>query len=226
MTRAACTSTFDAARAPIVKVRRLPPSQPHAVGRVVAILDLDDLSGLEVVPLDEAQELGILIADALDRHRGVKRAGEERVVARPADRAVRVRNRIAVRIDRRPPEHFVDPVDQPIRHGMLQVLRLVVDLGPAHSHDPHEKQFDQAVPAQDQRGELFARSRQPDAGVGLVTHQPRLGQRLHHRGGGSGRDPQSRRELSHRNEGVRRNLHALGLEYGLQIVFDGGGGQH
>ena len=94
------------------------PSQPHAVGRVVTSLDLDDLSGLELVTLDEPEELGILIADALDCHRGVKRAGEERVVARPADRAVRVRNRIAVRVDRRPPKHFVDPVDQSFRHGM------------------------------------------------------------------------------------------------------------
>ena len=65
MTRAACTSTFDAARAPIVNVRRLPASQPHAVGRVVALLDLDDLPGLELVALDEPQELRILIADAL-----------------------------------------------------------------------------------------------------------------------------------------------------------------
>ena len=109
---------------------------------------------------------------------------------------------------------------------MLQVLRLVVDLGPAHSQDPDEKQFDQAMPSQNQGGELFPRSRQPDAGIGLVSHQPRLGQRLHHRGCRSGRNPQSRRELSHRNQGVRRDLRTLGLEYGLEVVFDGGGRQH
>ena len=43
MTRAACTSTFEAARAPIVNVALVAPAQPHAVGRVVALLDLDDL---------------------------------------------------------------------------------------------------------------------------------------------------------------------------------------
>ena len=80
MTRAACTSTFDAARAPIVKLAPVAAAQPHAVGRVVASLDLDDLSGLEVVTLDEAQELGILIADALDRHRRV-RSGQVRSVS-------------------------------------------------------------------------------------------------------------------------------------------------
>ena len=84
----------------------------HAVGRVVARLDLDDLPGFELVALDEPEELRILIAHALYCHGGMKRTGEERVVARPADRAVRVRNRIAVRVDRRPTKHFVDPVDQ------------------------------------------------------------------------------------------------------------------
>ena len=47
-------------------------AQPDAVGGGVALLDLDDLSRLEIVALDEAQELAVLIADAPDRDRFVR----------------------------------------------------------------------------------------------------------------------------------------------------------
>ena len=50
------TSTFEAARAPIVIGEPLGQTQPHGIGGGVARLDLDRLPRLQVVALDEAQE--------------------------------------------------------------------------------------------------------------------------------------------------------------------------
>ena len=61
-----------------------------------------------------------------------------------------------MRIDLGPPEHLVDAIDQPIGDGVLQRFGLVVHFGPAHPHHLHEKQLDQPVPSQDERGELLA----------------------------------------------------------------------
>ena len=41
------------------------------------------------------------------------------------DRAVRVGDRIAVRIDLRPSEHVVHPLDQALRHDVLELLGLL-----------------------------------------------------------------------------------------------------
>ena len=56
MTVAACTSTFDAARAPIVIGAIVAAAQPHAVGRRRRAPRPHDAARLQVVPLDEAQE--------------------------------------------------------------------------------------------------------------------------------------------------------------------------
>ena len=61
-----------------------------------------------------------------------------------------------MRIGRRPPEHFVDALDQSVRHGVLEMLGLVVDFGPAHPHHLHQEELDQPVPAQHPRGEFLA----------------------------------------------------------------------
>ena len=223
---AACTRTFEAARAPIVMARSLRAAQPHAVGGGVALLDLDDRARLQVAPLDEAQELRILIGDAADRDPLPQRTAQKRIERPPLDDAFRVRDRIAVRIDRRAAEHLVDPVDQPIGDRVLQVFRFVVDLGPAHAHHLHQKQLDQPVPPDHQRGEPLARRREPDARVGLVLDQPRLGQRLHHRRRGA--RARRRARAASWPIGTRSALARqaqLRLENGLQVVLDGEGGQ-
>ena len=117
-----------------------------------------------------------------------------------------------MRIDRRPAEHLVDAVDQPVGHGVLEVLGFVVHFGPAHAHHLDQEQLDQPVPPQDQRGELLARPGQPDAGIGLVAHQPRLRERLDHRRRGAGHDAQRGRQLAHRDQRVGRGSGALGLK--------------
>ncbi len=134
----------------------IPSTELHAVCRVVPGLDFDDLPGLELVTLDEPEELGILVADPLDGHCGVEGTREERVVPGPADRSVLIRDGIAVGVDGRTSEHLVDPVDQALRDGVLQVFGLVVNLGPAHTQHPHKEQFDQPMAPQDERSELFA----------------------------------------------------------------------
>ncbi len=66
------------------------------------------------------------------------------------------RNRIAVRIELRAAEHFVDALDQSIRHHVLHLLGIVMDLVPVHAHHLHQEQLDQAMAAQDAGGECFA----------------------------------------------------------------------
>ena len=216
-----CGSRADREVAPVAA------AQPHAVGRVVALLDLDDLPGLSSWRSTNRRNSRILIADALTVTGAYERAGEERVVARPADRAVRVRNRIAVRVDRGPAEHLVDPVDQPIRHGVLQVFRLVVHLGPAHAHDPDEKQFDQPVPAQDQRGELLARpasaGRRRRARIAPAPTRPASSPSS---SPCPGRRPERDASWPIGTRASGASCRALRLENGLEVVLDGGGRQH
>ena len=73
--------------------------------------------------------------------------------ARGDDLAVAAGNRIAVGIDFRMSEHFVDALDQPIRDDVLELFGLFVNLVPAHAEHLHEEQFDQPMAPQDERGE-------------------------------------------------------------------------
>jgi hypothetical protein len=47
-----------------------------------------------------------------------------------------------VDLDCRMPEHVVDEANQSIGNGMFEVFCFVMNFGPAHSHDAHEKQLD------------------------------------------------------------------------------------
>ena len=196
-------------------------AQPDAVGCRVAILDAYDLSRLQIVTLDEAQELAVLVAHAPYGDVFAERTGQQRVVLRTAERAFGSGNRVTMRVGRRPAEHLVDALDQPIGDGVFQMFGLVVDLGPAHPHDLHQEQLDQPVAAQHSRRELLAGHRQPDARIRFVADQPGLRQGLHHRGGGPGDDPQRRGQLAHRDQLFGRQEGDLGQKYGFQVVFDG-----
>ena len=131
--------------------------QAHAVRHFVARLDLDRLARLEVMALDEAQERRVLIGDARHRDRRVERAGQQRLERAMRELAVGGRNRIAVRIELGPAEHLVDALDQPIRHDVLHLLGVVVDLVPVHAHDLDEEQLDQAMAAQARARRVFRR---------------------------------------------------------------------
>ena len=87
----------------------------------------------------------------------VQRTGQQALRVLRLDDPLGVGNRIAVRVDLGTPEHLVHPIDQPLRHDVLELLGLVVDFVPAVPHDLHEEQLDEAVPPEDQRGELLRR---------------------------------------------------------------------
>ena len=65
-------------------------------------------------------------------------------------------NWIAVRINDGWPSMSSMRAMSPIGNGMLEVLRFVVHFCPIHAHDPHEKQFDEAMPAEHQRREFLS----------------------------------------------------------------------
>ena len=67
----------------------------------------------------------------------------------------------------------------------------------------------------------FLLARQPDAVVWLVRNEPRLRQRLHHRGGRARGNAQSRGQLTHRHELLTGDEVGLADVNGLQIILDG-----
>ena len=133
---------------------------------------------------------------------------------------------IAVRVGFGPAQHLVDTVDEAIRDDVLQLLGLVVDLVPAESHHPDQEQLDQAMAAEDQRGQLLAGGREPDAVVRLVLDQPRLRERLDHRRRGARRDAERRGELAHGQQALPGRQLPLAEVDRLQVVLDGAGRKH
>ncbi len=120
----------------------------------------------------EEQERTVLVGHATDGYTGVNRAGQQRVVLPTVERAVGVGDGIPVRVELRASQHLVDPVDEPFRNRVLEMLRFVMHLRPAHAHHFHEEELDQPVPAQDHGGQLLPGRGQPDPRVGLVFHEP------------------------------------------------------
>ena len=97
--------------------------------------------------LDEAQEHRVLIGHARDHHLDSGRAGEERLEVALEDRPFLAGNRVAVRVGLGMAKHLVDAIEQPIGNNVFEVFGVIVDLVPAHAHDLHQEQFDQAMPA-------------------------------------------------------------------------------
>ncbi len=134
-----------------------------------------------MVVLDETQELFVLIDDARDGDGSLERTGEQRLRVLWLHESFGIGNRIAMRIRFRPPKHLVNAFDQPIGDDVLEEFGFVVHLVPRVAHDLHEKEFDQAMTPEDERGQLLSGGCERDAGVRLVLDQPRFGQGLHHR---------------------------------------------
>ena len=130
--------------------------------------------------LEEAQELGVLIRDPDDRHRLIERAGQQCLGLLSRDDALGTWNRIAVRIDLRMTEHLVDPFDEPFRHDVLELLGLLVHLGPAHAHHLDQEELDEPVAAQHHGREPFARCRESHPAIRLVKDEARFGEGLDH----------------------------------------------
>ena len=198
----------------------------HAVGGRVPRFDLDRLSRLEMVVLDEAQELLVLIDDARDGDGGLERAGEERLRVLRLHESLGIGNRIAVRIGLGPSEHLVHAIDQAIGDDVLEEFGFVVHLVPRVAHDPHEKELDEPMTPEDERGELLPGRGERDAGIRLVFHQPRLGQRLHHRRRRAGCDADGGGELAHGQKPLPSPSAGDARIDGLQVVLNGAGREH
>ena len=112
------------------------------------------------------------------------------------------------------------------RHRLIELFLVrVMGYSWDEVHDEAE-QLDEPVPPQHQRRELLAGRRQRDTGVGLVLHEARLGERLHHRGGGAGRHAERGGELPHWQQPLSR-LEGVHAEVDrLQIVLNSARRQH
>lgn len=84
------------------------------------------------------------------------------------DRAVRGRDRIAVRTGRRVAEEFVDARLEILGDDVLEPLRLLVDLVPLVAERLHQVALQQAVVADHLQGDLLAALGQAHAPVGHV----------------------------------------------------------
>ena len=176
----------------------------NAVGCGIALLDRDRLARFQVVVLDEAQEVLVLIDDARHGDRSVERTRQQRLELLRLDQAFGVGNRIAVRIGLRPAQHGVHAIDKAIADGVFELLGLVVHFVPRVAHHLDQEELDQSMTTGDESGEFLPGLGQCHPGVGLVLDQPRLRERLDHRRCRAGRDVESRRQLTHRQQPLWR----------------------
>ena len=128
-----------------------------------------------------------------------------------------------MRIDRRVAEERLDPVDQPLRGGVLHVFGLLVNLVPGHLERPGQEQFQQAMAANDLQRQPLAGRGEPGPLVRRVGGQAGLGKRFEHARDGSRRDPRRLRDLSGSHRGVTRNARGDQGDR-LDVILDGEAG--
>ena len=129
------------------------------------------------------------------------------------------RDRVAVRVVGRPAEQFVDAVEQPVGHRVLQGVRLVVHLVRGEPDDADQESLQQPVPADHVPGVPGAvrRERRP---VVRALDEPVLGEPAEHRGHGRCGDAQ----MAGQRGGGHLVATARQHEDGPQRVFGRGGG--
>ena len=193
----------------------------NAVGCGIAFLDRDRLSRFQVVVLDEAQEVLVLIDDARHGDLGVERARQQRLDLLRLDEAFSVGNRIAVRVGLRPAQHRVHAIDEPIADGVLELFGLVVHFVPRVAHHLHQEELDQSMTTGDECGEFLSGLGQRHAGVRFVFDESRLRQRLDHRRRRAGRDVEGGGQLAHRQQPLWRVQAVRADVDGFEVVLDG-----
>ena len=202
-------------------------AQPHAVGGGVALLDLDDRARLQVVPLDEAQELRILIGDAADRDRlaradssGACRAAGAR--ARPPGRGSdrRADRPRAARASRRC-DRSADP-DTACSRCSASSCTSVQLMPITFTRNSSISRWRRS----DERGQLLARRGQPHAAHrARIAPAPTRPASSPSSSAVPGRRPSAGGELPHRDQVALARQVRFAPENGLEVVFDGGGGQ-
>ena len=97
-------------------------------------------------------------------------------------------------------EHFVDPLDQTLRHDVLELFRLLVHLRPAHAHHVSRETAPRADAAEARGRRASHRRRQAHAAVRLVFCEPRFRSAFTIVVAVPGRDAERRRDVAHRDE--------------------------
>ena len=225
-TASTCTSSFEAARVPIVSARSSPPSHADAVGDRVSRLDLDLLPRLELTLLEKAQKRRILIGHARD--------GQRHAAGTSAGSATRCSGRRL----RRP--GIGSPCGSTCGCPSISSIRSIsrsdttcsscsassctsAQLMPITAPETARPADGGAAPLPARRSPAGSR-RTPT--IGLVLDQSRFSQRLDHRGRGARRDAHRRGQLAHAAPAGRVCQRKLLQMNGFEVVLDGARRQH
>ena len=87
-------------------------------------------------------------------------------------------------------EELVDPVDEPIAHGMLHVFGFLVHLVPRDFQGLNQEQLDQPVSAEHPHGQFSTRRRENGSRIRRVAGELRFIKRFQHAGDGARQDRQ------------------------------------
>ena len=201
--RVALASRLDRHRA----AERLPvPHRDHDAGHEAELAEI-------------AEALGLALVDAPDLDRLADGDVGERRAHELMDEAVGVGNRVAMWIDGRMPQRDRHPLDQRVRHGMLQPLGLRVDGIPAVAEELDQVRLDEPVAADHPERGAAAGIGELDALVGSVLEQAELGQSLDHAAHGGRAQLEQVRDIAGRGGAAFRAKPVDRLE----VVLDGAG---
>ena len=193
-------------------------TQVQSIGRPVPGLDPDTRARRQSSLGYKAQKRGRLIGDPHDAKPPTDVGAGQPRIGPSIHTPPRRRYRIPVRVGARVVEEGVDPVEHTVGDGVLELLGILVYLGPVHAEHLHEKGLDQAVPPQRGQGEVQAVARQSNAGVWLVVDEAGSGEGLDHGGCRARRDADAVRQGAHRH--LPSGLLLLQQVQPLDIILD------
>ncbi len=193
----------------------------NRLGNVVAVEDVEDRAGAKPVFFGKAKKAGVLVGEAGNGHSVTHLAASEMADLTHRYLTSCIGDRIPVRINRGVPEQAIHLFDDAVRHGVLQVLSLLMDLAPIHAENVNQESLHDPMPPNDSDGLSHSAGAQSDTVVGLVIKKTGLCKRLDHRRSRPGGDIERVGELASGNA----MLSIAGFEevQGLQIVLNGRG---
>jgi len=144
------------------------------------VRDLDRRAERQPLVAQVAQQVGRLVEQArydAGRVERPLREGSQRALLHVPGGAG---NRVAVRVEARVAQILRDALRQPLGHGVLQPLGLVVDFVPAVAERLDQEQLDQPVMAHDFERDSLPGGGQADATIRLVRDELSARQLLRH----------------------------------------------
>ena len=119
-------------------------------------------------------------------------------------------------------EEGIDPIDEQIADGVLEMLGLVMDLVPTHVERPQQEQLEEAMATDDAQRQHPSRLRQCHSFIGAVRRQTGCVEGLEHARHRARRDVERRSDLAGRHRTPRLGR---GDEVDrLHVVLDGQAG--